>query len=81
MNDKNSLSWTENLGKMALYVKGKASTTYAVLCLGYGGSACACPLVPRSGRRAKGMSRERRDIFTARVKAILIRWDLRIRVV
>jgi hypothetical protein len=43
MNDKNSLSWTENLGKMALYVKGKASTTYPVLCLGYGGSACACP--------------------------------------
>ncbi len=31
MNDKNSLSWMENIGEMALYVKAKVSTAYAVL--------------------------------------------------
>ena len=34
-NDKNSLSWIENIGEVALYVKGEASTRYAVLGLGY----------------------------------------------
>jgi hypothetical protein len=28
--DKNSLCWRENIGEVALYVKGKMSTTYAV---------------------------------------------------
>ena len=31
MGDKNSLCWRESIGEMALYIKGKASTTYAVL--------------------------------------------------
>jgi hypothetical protein len=69
-NDKNCLSWIENIGEVALYVKGEASTRYAVLGLGYGRRSCACPLVPRSGRRAQarragGVSRAGRDIFTA----------------
>ena len=42
-NDKSSLSWIENIGEMALYVKGEASTRYAVLGLGYGRRSCACP--------------------------------------
>ena len=54
-NDKNSLSWIENIGEVALYVKGEASTRYAVLGLGYGRRSCACPLVPRSGRRAQAI--------------------------
>jgi hypothetical protein len=36
----NSLRWRENIGEVALYVKGEMSTTYAVLGLGYGGRAC-----------------------------------------
>jgi hypothetical protein len=35
-NDKNSLRWIKNIGEMPLYVKGKGSTTYALLGLGYG---------------------------------------------
>ncbi len=31
MGDKNSLGWMENIDEVALYVKGKASTIYAVL--------------------------------------------------
>ena len=31
------------MGEMALYVKGKVSTRYAVVELAYGGRACACP--------------------------------------
>ena len=31
------------MDEMALYVKGKVSTTYAVVGLGYGERACACP--------------------------------------
>jgi len=30
----------ENIGEMALYVKGEVPTTYTVLGLGYGGRAC-----------------------------------------
>ncbi len=39
----------ENIGEVALYIKGKVSTTYTVLELGYGG----------------GVSRTVRRIFTA----------------
>ena len=39
-NDKNSFSWMENIGEMALYIKGKGSTTYALLELGYDLRAC-----------------------------------------
>ncbi len=31
LGDKNSLWWRENIGEMALYIKGKVSTTYSVL--------------------------------------------------
>ncbi len=41
-NDENSLSWIENIGEVGLYVKGEASTRYAVLGLGYGRRSCAC---------------------------------------
>jgi len=33
----------ESIGGLALYVNGKVSTTYAVIGVGYGGRACACP--------------------------------------
>ena len=39
-NDKNSLCRRESIGEMALYVKGKVSTTYAAIGRGYGGRAC-----------------------------------------
>jgi len=31
LGDKNSLCWRGSIGEMALYIKGKVSTTYAVL--------------------------------------------------
>jgi len=51
-NDENSLCWRESIGEMALHIKGKVSTTYAVLALAYAGRACACPpwlSLPSSG--------------------------------
>jgi len=46
----------ENIGEVALHVKGKMSTIYPVIGLGYGGRACACPPPARnaSQREAGG---------------------------
>jgi len=47
----------ENIDEVALCVKGKASTTYAVLGLGYGGRACQGfqrpPLTPMAAFRIR----------------------------
>ncbi len=42
----------ENMGEVALYVKGKMSTTYAFLGLGYGARACARPPPARHRSRS-----------------------------
>ena len=39
MSDNNSLCWRESIGGVALYVNGKAATTYAVIGVGHGGRA------------------------------------------
>ena len=52
----------ENIDEVALCVKGKASTTYAVLGLGYGGRACqgfqGPPLTPMAAFRIRRHSRQ-----------------------
>ena len=39
VTDKNFLCWRESIGRVAFYVNGKASTTYAVIGVGHGGRA------------------------------------------